>query len=409
MSLQHPEPHGKDPKVVAAYLEEGIVPHIYRGLTEMVREAQLPDDPYTWMGEWILKTNPVKSGVWIDQMVLEIESGGYFGEIALLTNKPRQTTVKAVGEVSVLHIDRDAFNRLCGSMVELLSRNMSKYEEMLKAEAAGAQQNESAAAARQAEAEKRLEDDLAADAKANKEDADSLPALPTGPRVKKKAQKRHRGSVFTATVTAEAGWKPPVVPKSEVEKARLAVLMTDSAFLSMLDMEQQQMCIDAYQKDTFATGTNIIRQGDEGDFFYMLDKGMADVFISKPEWPEPKKVKTLVEGAAFGELALLHDDKRAATITATSECTVWKFGRDTFKKIMQVTGSKKLNANEAFLQKVPILSTLTNYERFRLAESMKPSTYNDGDVIIKEGEPGDEFYLVEKGKVQCFKRVLKIA
>jgi len=76
---------------------------------------------------------------------------------------------------------------------------------------------------------------------------------------------------------------------------------------------------------------------------------------------------------------------------------------------MQVSGSKKLNAHEQFLEKVSILSTLTKYERFRLAESLKSTDYKDGDMIIKEGEPGDEFYIIEKGSVQCFKRVLQAA
>jgi CRP-like cAMP-binding protein len=398
----------KDPAAVKAYLEKDIVPHIYKGLTELVRE--MPDDPFTWLADWIIRTNPLKQGegaTFIQQMVKELKSGDYFGEIALLTNKPRQVTVRAVGEVTVLHLDRDAFNRLCGSMFELLSRNMTQYEEILSnAMASKQKEDETAAQTKEAE-DKRLEEELAADEKANAEDALTLAPLPTGPRVKQKAKKRQRGSVFTATVTAEIGWKPPVFDKTEAEKSRIGALLGKSAFLSRLDGEQQRMCVGAYEKDSFPAGTNIIQQGDEGDYFYMLDTGKADVFISKPEWPEAKNVASYSEGAAFGELALLHDDKRAATVTATTDCTVWKLGRDTFKKIMQVSGSNKLKGHEAFLEKVSILAELTKYERFRLAESLKSTVYKDGDTIIKEGDPGDEFYLIEKGTVQCFKRVLQ--
>ena len=85
-----------------------------------------------------------------------------------------------------------------------------------------------------------------------------------------------------------------------------------SAFLSKLDGEQQKMTLNAFEKESFTTGANIITQGDEpcgltrhhgpcvvimligdeGDYFYMLDTGSADVFVSKPEWPEPKKVNS---------------------------------------------------------------------------------------------------------------------
>ena len=52
---------------------------------------------------------------------------------------------------------------------------------------------------------------------------------------------------------------------------------------------------------------------------------------------------------------------------------------------------------------------IARYERFRLAESLKTATFNSGDVIIKEGEPGDDFYIIESGDVVCTKRTMKKA
>lgn len=48
--------------------------------------------------------------------MLKLSSGDYFGEIALLSGKPRQASVKAVGHVTVLVMSRDAFTRLCGNL-----------------------------------------------------------------------------------------------------------------------------------------------------------------------------------------------------------------------------------------------------------------------------------------------------
>jgi CRP-like cAMP-binding protein len=61
---------------------------------------------------------------------MKLSSGDFFGEIALLSGKPRQATVRAVGEVTVLVIGRDTFVRLCGNLFEILRRNMSTYSSM---------------------------------------------------------------------------------------------------------------------------------------------------------------------------------------------------------------------------------------------------------------------------------------
>ena len=53
--------------------------------------------------------------------------GSYFGEIALLTTKPRQATVRAVGKLKVLCLDRATFTRVMGPLDELMKRNMEQY------------------------------------------------------------------------------------------------------------------------------------------------------------------------------------------------------------------------------------------------------------------------------------------
>mmetsp|Transcript_26926 Transcript_26926/g.45031 ORF Transcript_26926/g.45031 Transcript_26926/m.45031 type:complete len:411 (-) Transcript_26926:132-1364(-) len=62
------------------------------------------------------------------KVVASLKSGNYFGEIALLTSKPRQATVKAKGgTLKVLAIDRATFTRVFGSMDSILQRNMEQY------------------------------------------------------------------------------------------------------------------------------------------------------------------------------------------------------------------------------------------------------------------------------------------
>jgi cAMP-dependent protein kinase regulator len=62
-----------------------------------------------------------------DKIVAELTTGNYFGEIALLTEKPRQATVVADGALKVLALDKATFTRVMGPMDDIMKRNMSSY------------------------------------------------------------------------------------------------------------------------------------------------------------------------------------------------------------------------------------------------------------------------------------------
>lgn len=62
-----------------------------------------------------------------EKVVATLPGGSYFGEIALLTSKPRQATVRAKGVLRVLAVDRATFTRVMGPLDELMKRNMEQY------------------------------------------------------------------------------------------------------------------------------------------------------------------------------------------------------------------------------------------------------------------------------------------
>ena len=63
----------------------------------------------------------------------------------------------------------------------------------------------------------------------------------------------------------------------------------------------------------------------------------------------------LKQGDFFGELALLYNTKRSATITAKSDCVLWALDRDTFNHIVKEASMKKRQKYEAVLEKMEIL------------------------------------------------------
>lgn len=95
-------------------------------------------------------------------------------------------------------------------------------------------------------------------------------------------------------------------------------------------------------------------------------------------------MKDYVPGEAFGELALLYNAPRAATIRATEDSVLWSLDRNTFNHIVKDSASKKREKYEDFLKNVQLLSTMDSYERSKLADAFKAEHFNPGEYIIKE-------------------------
>jgi CRP-like cAMP-binding protein len=116
------------------------------------------------------------------------------------------------------------------------------------------------------------------------------------------------------------------------------------------------------------------------------------------------KVGHIEAGGSFGELALMYNAPRAATvISAEPGCTLWALDRVTFRRILMESTFARRRMYENFLEEVPLLSTLTPYERSKIADALKTQKFAPGDVIIKEGDPGHSFYLLESGEADAYK------
>jgi cAMP-dependent protein kinase regulator len=133
-----------------------------------------------------------------------------------------------------------------------------------------------------------------------------------------------------------------------------------------------------------------------------LYSGTFDVFVSRGS-DEPKLVFNYNNEGSFGELALMYNTPRAATVVATSTGILWALDRKTFRRIICGAASRKREMYQSFLESVPMLKTLEPYELLNLADALEKQQFSDGECIIKQGDQASSFYIVEVGTVKILK------
>ncbi len=170
------------------------------------------------------------------------------------------------------------------------------------------------------------------------------PSPPPSPRADSPARGGEDGSATGPSSLAASGSSSggsdagsdtplPVWPKSSEQRARLAAACGRVLLFRQLSTVAHEAALDAMFERRVEDGETVIRQGDEGDNFYVVESGTFDCFVSK-EGSSPKLVTSYGPGGTFGELALLRNAPRAATVTARGEGSLWAVRSPAYRALL---------------------------------------------------------------------------
>lgn len=213
---------------------------------------------------------------------------------------------------------------------------------------------------------------------------------------KKNKIRTKRKKVMGTKVTLDANAKlPDAVPKSSKERDFLQSVLKDIFLFSALSAKEMKLLIDVMQKEVAKAGSIVIKQGDVGDFFYVIEQGTIDIIIDGT-----KHVGSFASGRSFGELALLYDAPRSATCKARDECVLWKVDQASFRYLLAKNAQSEDQKNIEILSCIPLFSNLPKPMIIKFSNAMSKKKFKTGDRIVKKGDIGETFYLIEEGKVK---------
>uniref|UniRef100_A0A4W3JS96 cAMP-dependent protein kinase type II regulatory subunit n=1 Tax=Callorhinchus milii TaxID=7868 RepID=A0A4W3JS96_CALMI len=173
-----------------------------------------------------------------------------------------------------------------------------------------------------------------------------------------------------------------VNPKTDEQRHRLQEACKDILLFKNLDQEQFSQLLDAMFERKVEPSEHVIDQGDDGDNFYVIDRGTYDIYVIKDG--EDMLVGKYDQRGSFGELALMYNTPRAATIIATTEGALWGLDRGTFRRIIVKNNAKKRRMFEVFIESVPLLKSLEPSERMKIADVIGERSFQDSERIISQ-------------------------
>jgi len=151
----------------------------------------------------------------------------------------------------------------------------------------------------------------------------------------------------------------------------------------------------------------IISQEDSGKSIFVIASGKVGVYrednVGNEIW-----VTNLHDGDFFGEFGFFSESKRNATVKSIKETTLLELAKEDVDELINdhphirevLFRFYKERVLDTLLAVSPLFSVLPPAKRLELAGKFTPSFLRKGEIIVTEGEAGDQMYIIQTGDVQ---------
>lgn len=192
-----------------------------------------------------------------------------------------------------------------------------------------------------------------------------------------------------------------------LQTAETLLLLRSVPFFARAPEEELRAVAAHLRAVRFAEAESIVQEGEQGDACYIIRTGQAAV-VSKDLTGQEITLATFSQGSCFGEVALVTEGKRTATVRAVAPVEAFVLHRADFARLEQACPTLSailrhhvdLLAVDSFLKKASPLAHLPDEAIRQVAGQLRPQRAKAGEVIIQEGEEGETFYLVRDGRVE---------
>lgn len=182
--------------------------------------------------------------------------------------------------------------------------------------------------------------------------------------------------------------------KSKQEMEQISLILKDHFLFKSLENSHLQLIISEMHYIETPAHTCLFAQGCQGKNFYLIAKGSVEVQVNG----NTKAI--LTKNDCFGELALLYDSIRTATVNVIENSEFWAISRETFRNAVRSVSNNSYLDTKNFLNTLEFFQSLSETEQSLFISWTMCMEFRDDQSIINEGDVGNMMFIVKSGQVK---------
>ena len=190
--------------------------------------------------------------------------------------------------------------------------------------------------------------------------------------------------------------------KSKADIDLINIALSKHFIFTNLTEEQRDLVIHHMKFYIFEPRQLVVQQGAAGSVFFVISNGILEVLV------DGKRVNILRPQESFGELTLIQETPRTATVSTLESSSLWGIDRRTFRSTLEQINAQNYHENLRLLESIPVFKTLNHGQMESLISSITTVMFSSGQIIVNQGESGDLLYLIKEGTVKCSKDGIEI-
>lgn len=196
--------------------------------------------------------------------------------------------------------------------------------------------------------------------------------------------------------------------RNDATLKRLQSLTKEIAFFKSLTQDHSEEvhleCCKYMRYELAPESTYLFSIGEEADKFYVIVEGSVEVRIPDPNNSKLEvKLAEIKTGQSFGELALIKNQPRMASIYCTSPCHFATLSKADYNRILAAVFERQLDLKVEFLSSLQVFKDWTKMSMTKLSYYFRERKLGRKSLLYKEGAPVSKVFLVKKGELKIFK------